>query len=310
MILRLGVYLFKIVCAFSSPARFPSYKGFSLRGAFGSAFRRVCCIKGLKDDCSLCMLRSHCAYFRIFESQQLTNSEGKDLPRGFVLEPPYDRKREYKEGDEIEFNVILFGWVKEYLPFFLLAFESMGKRKIGLPGERGEFKIKDVIFKGERIYNDGQLQEIDITPLEIDYPSIPFNAVEIEIISPLRLKHNSSMVSADGFNETTFITSVARRIRILDKHYNILQDNIKWDSLMDLLVLEEKHVKWIDKERFSTRQQQRMKLGGLIGSAKFRLLGTEEGKQKLFEVLKACEFIHIGKATTFGLGKILVKGEV
>ena len=55
---------------------------------------------------------------------------------------------------------------------------------------------------------------------------------------------------------------------------------------------------WIDWERYSNRQQTKMKLGGLIGEITYR-----GNFQKYLPLIRLGEHIHVGKATTFGLGK-------
>ncbi|MFZ5518654.1 MAG: hypothetical protein ACOY90_18640 [Candidatus Zhuqueibacterota bacterium] len=52
----------------------PSWKGSLLRGAFGHALRRTVCTMQKNQACRDCMLRTQCAYTRMFET--------------FVTEPP------------------------------------------------------------------------------------------------------------------------------------------------------------------------------------------------------------------------------
>jgi CRISPR/Cas system endoribonuclease Cas6 (RAMP superfamily) len=63
-------------------------------------------------------------------------------------------------------------------------------------------------------------------------------------------------------------------------------------------------LRWYDWERHSTLKGK-MKFGGLIGSI------TYEGKfDKFLLLLKLGKFIHIGKNTTFGLGKYKINVNV
>ncbi len=45
----------------------PEYKGSMLRGAFGHAFRRLCCDRR-QETCKDCPIRENCPYFYIFEA--------------------------------------------------------------------------------------------------------------------------------------------------------------------------------------------------------------------------------------------------
>jgi len=57
-------------------------------------------------------------------------------------------------------------------------------------------------------------------------------------------------------------------------------------------------LRWYDWERYSSRQETRMRLGGLVGEVEF------EGELAEFlPYLFLGELIHLGKGTSFGLGR-------
>jgi len=61
------------------------------------------------------------------------------------------------------------------------------------------------------------------------------------------------------------------------------------------------HLRWYDWERYSNRQKTKMKLGGLIG----RLVYS--GPISSFRpLIDAGELLHVGKGTSFGLGKYVI----
>jgi len=55
---------------------------------------------------------------------------------------------------------------------------------------------------------------------------------------------------------------------------------------------------WQDWERYSSRQQTRMKFGGWVGEIIY-----QGDFQRFLPLLRLGEHIHVGKVTTFGLGK-------
>ncbi|MGB9716175.1 MAG: CRISPR system precrRNA processing endoribonuclease RAMP protein Cas6, partial [Thermodesulfovibrionales bacterium] len=62
--------------------------------------------------------------------------------------------------------------------------------------------------------------------------------------------------------------------------------------------LKERNLRWYDWERYSTRQDTRMKMGGFVGDIIF-----EGYIEPFMPFIKAGEILHVGKGTSFGLGK-------
>jgi CRISPR/Cas system endoribonuclease Cas6 (RAMP superfamily) len=63
------------------------------------------------------------------------------------------------------------------------------------------------------------------------------------------------------------------------------------------------NLSWYDWERYSNRQETKMKMGGFMGSITF------EGDFEPFLLfLTLGEHIHVGKGTSFGLGKYQIMG--
>jgi hypothetical protein len=60
---------------------------------------------------------------------------------------------------------------------------------------------------------------------------------------------------------------------------------------------------WLDMQRFSRRQQERLKVGGVIGWAEFK----GEDLSPFLPLLKLMEWVHVGKLGTMGLGQIVVE---
>jgi len=69
------------------------------------------------------------------------------------------------------------------------------------------------------------------------------------------------------------------------------------------VVLIENNTLWSDWERYSSRHQIKMKLGGLIGEAVYKGPVND-----FWSLLKLGELVHVGKSGVFGLGKYQVSG--
>jgi CRISPR/Cas system endoribonuclease Cas6 (RAMP superfamily) len=65
------------------------------------------------------------------------------------------------------------------------------------------------------------------------------------------------------------------------------------------------NTRWVDWERYSSRQDTRMKLGGLVGTATYEFNDARLAAFFLpWLVLGEC--VHVGKGCTFGLGRFTV----
>lgn len=150
----------------------PAYKGSTLRGGFGSAFRRISC--SLRDaDCRACLLGANCPYAYIFETAPPPGAEVlrnfESVPRPFVLEPPLETKREYAPGEKLAFNLVLIGKAISFLPYFIVAFRELGEMGIGR--QRKKFRLAEIRAvnpesgKSEAVYHAGDrlVRNVDLS---------------------------------------------------------------------------------------------------------------------------------------------------
>ncbi|MGB9698117.1 MAG: CRISPR system precrRNA processing endoribonuclease RAMP protein Cas6 [Thermodesulfobacteriota bacterium] len=287
----------------------PEYKGAVLRGGFGYAFRKVVCITKSKD-CSSCLLKEKCVYSYVFETPPSSDSrlmrKYPSAPHPFVLTPPLEDDRIYEPGEIIDFELILIGKSIDYLPYFIYTFDELGK--IGLGKSRGKFFLERVEIinkntKGKVIYS-GKEKVLHAYDKNFDFSSIsslPPTPCSIGLIflTPTRLKYKGDLTSELEFH--VFFRNLLRRISLLSYFHCGAELNINFCELIteaEKVQTTKKNLRWYDWERYSTRQQAKMKLGGFIGEACF--LGNFE---PFWPYLALGEFIHVGKGSSFGLGK-------
>jgi len=133
----------------------PAYKGSAFRGGFGAAFRKVVCALR-RTECGACLLRLRCPYAYIFETfpdrqtEVLRAGTHEKAPHPFVIEPPLEQTRVYEPGQSLSFNLILIGRGNDYLPYFVYAFEELGKMGIGRG--RGRYRLERIEINNEQIY--------------------------------------------------------------------------------------------------------------------------------------------------------------
>lgn len=112
----------------------PPYKGATLRGGFGYAFKDLVCIKPDRQ-CKGCLVQDRCSYFQIFETPVPKDAtimrKYPFAPHPFVFTPPLTEQTEFTKDDELTFELTLIGRAVDYLPYFIYAFDELGRRGIG-----------------------------------------------------------------------------------------------------------------------------------------------------------------------------------
>lgn len=288
--------------------RLPVYKGGTLRGAFGYALKRIVCVHK-RAVCDDCILEKQCVYGYIFDTSPPDDSEilsdHSDVPRPFIIEPPLDRNTYYRPGDEITFGLVLIGKAIELLPYFILAFEKLGEAGIGRG--RGKFSLQKVESNDRVIYpgnSETLLQEpgiLNVSDLPTD-PNMNGKRITLRFLTPLRMKYQGRLTNSPEFH--ILIRNLLRRISSLAYlHCGITADMDPSSIIASVsdIAIESMDIHWYDWRRYSSRQEAQMTLGGLIGRV------TYIGEMKPFlPLLRIGEYIHIGKNTSFGLGKYVI----
>ncbi|MBI3015697.1 MAG: hypothetical protein HYY65_11720, partial [Candidatus Tectomicrobia bacterium] len=132
----------------------PDYKRSALRGGFGHVFRKIGCMAS-SLGAGQCTLRERCPYHYIFETPPPAGSQILDkvptAPQPFILEPPLDTKRFYEPGEELSFGLILIGRAIDYLPYFIYAFDELGRNGIGKG--KGKYQLHSVTSEDQAGHN-------------------------------------------------------------------------------------------------------------------------------------------------------------
>ena len=289
----------------------PSYKGSALRGVFGYALRRAVCASK-SSECDDCMLRLKCVYSSIMESpvpeEHPYSRKYMSAPHPYVIVPPLTRRQYFSPDDPLFFEIVLIGRANEYLPYFVFTFTEMGRMGIGK--NRGRFDV----FSVEAIDSDGKRSEVfngytgifKASDNKIDYSHFekatllfPLkDEIILHLETPLRIKSNDKLATDLPFH--LLINRLSERAYLL-AHLHCgaeLEDFQEFAEGSETVETIRNKLRWVDWERYSTRQQTKMKFGGLIGEITYR-----GDFKKYLPLLRIGEHIHVGKATTFGLGK-------
>jgi hypothetical protein len=116
----------------------PAYLGSTLRGAFGHAFRALCCQARPGEQCPA---PASCPYHLVFETAPPPDATAlrtdEEIPRPFVLAAPPAGPRAYPPGSEVVFDLTLVGRAREFFPHFVVTLREVdglgrGRRAVRL----------------------------------------------------------------------------------------------------------------------------------------------------------------------------------
>lgn len=298
--MKIGSYQF--ITRFTTSAILPEYKGSTLRGAFGRALKKCACALR-RQECATCMLAPSCCHTFIFEGQTLPNVQGRQHP--YVIQPDDDPRREYLPGDTLSFNFLLFGRANDYLPHVIYAVQEMGKDGLGKnTPEQGRYRLEKVTRDNHRtIFENSVLHKAEELPELALHQVADQQAKEITVVchTPLRLKYNNQL--QDGLPFHVLIRTALRRISSLEAAYGHGEPALDYRGLVAEAARVEQKVadcRWTDIQRYSSRQKTAMQFGGITG----RVVYHGDNLSPFLPLLRYCEKAHLGKQTTFGLGRI------
>lgn len=287
----------------------PTYKGSTFRGGFGHAFKRAVCADR-EEECAKCPLQSKCVYSYVFETKTFSQSEQlKDahVPHPFVIEPPLEERHRYGADDKLSFHLILVGRAIDYIPYFIFAFEELGR--IGIGKNKGKYRLEEVIGINngkEILIYDGEshIKEeygiIDFTDLIREASQLNYQQVTLRFLTPTRIKYGGKLTKDIDFE--IVMRNLLRRLSWLAEVHCEEKWALDWKGLINRAKERVKTVhsdlRWHDWERYSQRQAAKLKMGGFLGEITF-----EGDLTEFLPFLKLGEYLHIGKGTVYGLGK-------
>jgi len=287
---RFTVYRFKL--HLMHPVRLPVYKGSTFHGALGHALMHI----------------STRFYQLFFEPDPPDHwvSRGQAPPKPFLLIPPLEPKQFYRSGDEIDLGLILYGGINDHFMVVCTALEHLGE-KMGLGRERARFHIESI----SAVRSDTEIPVLQSGGWTAPPP--PMNAAQMQQAVPqtdvvticlstrLRLTHNNRLVRhTPSFH--LFLERLLGRINILAQTWcggNMISGNAKNRLLKmsNTIIVTGNGVRWKDWTRYSGKQREVMKFGGLQGNITYR-----GDLAPYLPWLSLGQWTGVGGKTSFGLG--------
>lgn len=284
-------------------ARLPVYKPFALRGGMGYMLMDRYCMAD--RNCENCTFQSECLMRRIlytgFNVQPYFIKDGGSC--GYIIECE-DYRTAFSAGDELHFQIILFGKAIIYYQLILEAFIELGKK--GLGPDKAIFTVRNVTnTRRQPIYKEGTVfrerYEICTVKEYVDYRLRKKTGHRAVFHTPATFLIKKNLVVE--FDPLIIFRSIVRRLYIL----NYFEDNyidtmpIGYDGTKNFIdpPMASNQKAWIlENVRYSTNKNGSYPMKGIKGYVDFPDLTEDQ-----YALLLAGELIHIGKETSFGYGK-------
>lgn len=300
---ELEVGCYRLHFAPASAVPFERWTGSAWRGVFGWALRRLACTA--RDvECPACLLYHTCIYSYLFETPPPPGAEKMRkytaAPHPFVLAPSAS-----PEGNDYVLNVSLFGRANQMLAYVVQAF-ARGAR-YGIHPLRRPLELTGVeqqVVPGRGPWRSimdstGKLQP---EPAHVPGCPDPPHRVRAVLITPLRLRVQESYVRPGEFRFADLFSNLLRRCSLLMYFHGSRPLETDFAGLVEQsrrVTVERADLRWEEWARYSSRQKQKMLMGGLLGS--FEVDAAALGP--LWPYLWLGQFIHAGKGATMGLGR-------
>lgn len=288
--------------------RLPPYAGSLLRGAFGAALRRVACMTGL-PACPACPLYRTCPYPALFETPPQPTplpQQFSQVPNPYVVEPPASGTRRVPAGETLEFHMVLIGHeALRQLPLVVHAWQRALAH--GLGRMRVPAVLREVAWCSDEGHHEPVFEESDTrlhphdAALVVPAPPPGLTTLRLHIETPLRIQHQGHALGPQRLDTRTLILAAVRRATLM------LHVHCGHDAAPDMpsvlnaaasAVDDRAGLSWQDWTRYSSRQQQEMALGGVVGQ--WRLAGS--ALAAAWPWLWLGQWLHLGKNATMGLG--------
>ena len=288
----------------------PKSKVSALRGGMGHALLSTNCIRD--EHCEACDFAEDCLVERMMYPEMKIRPDfmkTKDS-EGFVIECE-DTREWFQAGDELRFNLLLFGRTIVYFNQYLQAFYYFGMQGIGAKHVRFQITkvtntVGEPLVEGISVYKEKLkiMMVSDYVRYRLTSTDVRnmLNAVRCRLVfhSPLSLKYQGKI--QEHFHPNAVFTAIERRLFILNCYEGKDNRDDKRENedavAENLPVMVDEKVWPVKIKRYSGTQNSKVVFKGIKGWCD--LEGIDED---LMVLLIAGELLHIGKNTSFGFGK-------
>jgi len=335
--LRIGVFRFTItpVHLLTVPA---VNKANMLRGGFGHAFRRLCCVPQCRDTKN-CPLSNLCPYKAVFEPSPPPGadrlSKNQDIPRPFVFRAPQTQQTRFETGERFEFDLVLIGRALDFLPYFVLSFRELAGEGLGLNRakctlERVEeirlscngagldesksnliYRAEDQLFRATASSGAGEWIATRLCHLAGSKGGASVERVTIRFLTPTFLRSDGEVVRCPEFHHV--FKRLRDRINALNTFFGDGPLDVDFRGLgrsAEKVWTASSRIEWVERFRTSSKTHQRHELSGFVGQATYAFPSLESGNSnhELLQWVALGELTHVGKHAAWGNGHYELQG--
>lgn len=331
---HLQVHQLRFAYEVTTPLTLQPNKGSALRGALLGALRNHFCVLpgsgGAEQDsplCAACVTASSCpiAYLMANRDEAKELGRGQEVPHPYVVEPPLSLQTSYQPGERLEFGLTLFGKALHTFPYLLMAAQRLGEQGLGLGRERGRLALREVwavnpiVGQQVRLFHHqramASMPNLAVTAAQIAEfaAELPSDSFTVRFLTPARLTAEGRLVQA-GPPLRLLLHRLLERLWMLTAVYAAPDDEDErvaylealrewragWPELLamaDKIVTVGRGAGWQELERYSSRHDRKMEMGGLLGEARYR-----GDVRSLHELLAWGQLCHVGKYAVAGNG--------
>lgn len=304
-----------------TPLALDAYCGSALRGAFFHAIWNRFCANREAETCYDCPLNAACPVSSLVAPLRDEAPRGRDIPRPYIITPPYHTKGRYEPGETLTFSFTLIGDTSKLYPYVIRTFQEMERNTLGHPlqelrGRRGRFLLKEIDavhpFTGQRAClfrrDAARPEKLQFTITAEDVAArakhLSPESLTINFLSPTRLIHEEQVQRKPRLD--VLALRMAQRLEQIEQEYGCVNRDLttfgrKWylsiKECVNHTQLERDETHWVDIHSYSSRQRREMPMGGFVGRASFTGSLTA-----LHELLIWGELLRVGKNIVKGAG--------
>ncbi|MCB9852816.1 MAG: CRISPR system precrRNA processing endoribonuclease RAMP protein Cas6 [Phycisphaerales bacterium] len=227
------------------------------------------------------------------------------IPQPMVVRVSDLDPRKLNVDETLDFGFRLFGGAIDFFPYLVYSVARIGE--MGLGADDFRFEILSVSDGDKVIYQPDQRDQL-LEPLRrqiyvVEEPETHAPSdLSLRLLTPLRLRSNGRINQSPTLIE--ILKAALRRLRIMSHFYGdkeLCPENV--GALLDEASSAtpiHQNLRAISVHRTSTRQNRKMALNAVVGSVDYQLAST-----RLVPWLRAASECHIGKAASFGFGRVV-----